>query len=93
MTGFLDQLLAAGPGVVLAVVGVVVFIEDALFVGFVVPGETAALLGGVAAQMRAFDNRGPVWMTRRTSSPVAAAWRSCSDAGPRSSGRSGATVQ
>lgn len=49
MTGFLDQLLAAGPGVVLAVV--VVFIEDALFVGFVVPGETAALLGGVAAQM------------------------------------------
>lgn len=51
MTGFLDQLLAAGPGVVLAVVAVVVFTEDALFVGFVVPGETAALLGGVAAQM------------------------------------------
>lgn len=27
------------------------FVEDALFVGFVIPGETAALLGGVAAQM------------------------------------------
>ena len=51
MTGFLDQVLAAGPWVVLVVVGLVVFVEDALFVGFVVPGETAALLGGVAAQM------------------------------------------
>ncbi len=49
MTGFLDQLLAAGPGVVLAVVGLVVFVEDALFVGFFMPGETAAILGGVAA--------------------------------------------
>ncbi len=51
MTGFLDQLLAAGPWVVLAVVALVVFVEDALFVGFVVPGETAAILGGVAAQL------------------------------------------
>jgi membrane protein DedA with SNARE-associated domain len=51
MTAPLDQLLAAGPWVVLAVVGLVVFVEDALFVGFVIPGETAALLGGVAAQM------------------------------------------
>ena len=51
MTGFLDQLLAAGPWVVLAVVGLVVFVEDALFVGFVIPGETAAILGGVAASM------------------------------------------
>ena len=51
MTGLLDQLLAAGPWVVLAVVGLVVFVEDALFVGFVIPGETAAILGGVAAQL------------------------------------------
>lgn len=50
MSGLLDQILGAGPWVVLAVVGLVVFVEDALFVGFVVPGETAALLGGVAAQ-------------------------------------------
>jgi membrane protein DedA with SNARE-associated domain len=28
-----------------------VFVEDALFVGFVVPGETAAVLGGVAASL------------------------------------------
>lgn len=37
-----------GVGIYL-VVGLLVFVEDALFVGFVVPGETAALLGGVAA--------------------------------------------
>jgi len=57
VTGILDQLLAAGPRVVLAVVGLVVFVEDALFVGFVIPGESAAILGGVAAQMRVFDKR------------------------------------
>ena len=34
---------------VLLVVGAIVFAEDALFVGFVLPGETAAVLGGVAA--------------------------------------------
>jgi membrane-associated protein len=59
VTGILDQLLAAGPRVVLAVVGLVVFVEDALFVGFVIPGESAAILGGVAAQMRVFDKRQP----------------------------------
>jgi membrane protein DedA with SNARE-associated domain len=31
--------------------GGVVFAEDALFVGFVVPGETAAILAGVAASL------------------------------------------
>lgn len=51
MTGILDQVLGAAPWVVLVVVGLVVFVEDALFVGFLVPGETAAVLGGVAAQM------------------------------------------
>jgi membrane protein DedA with SNARE-associated domain len=30
-------------------VGLVVFVEDALFVGLVIPGESAAILGGVAA--------------------------------------------
>ncbi|WP_042454731.1 DedA family protein [Streptacidiphilus jiangxiensis] len=38
----------SGP-VVYAVVGALVFCEDALFVGFVLPGETAAVLGGVLA--------------------------------------------
>ena len=33
-----------------------VFVEDTLFVGFVVPGETATVLGGVAK---------PVWGTPR----------------------------
>ncbi|MEO7420893.1 MAG: DedA family protein [Ornithinibacter sp.] len=51
MSGVLDQILSAPTWAVLAVVGVLVFVEDALFVGFVIPGETAALLGGVAASM------------------------------------------
>src|SRR3954454_14871915 len=49
MTNFLDPLLGAPPWAVLCVVALVVFAEDALFVGFVLPGETAAILGGVAA--------------------------------------------
>jgi membrane-associated protein len=49
MTNLLDPLLSAPTWAVLLVVGLVVFAEDALFVGFVLPGETAALLGGVAA--------------------------------------------
>ncbi|WP_037601313.1 DedA family protein [Streptacidiphilus rugosus] len=38
----------SGP-VVYAVVGALVFCEDAIFVGFVLPGETAVVLGGVLA--------------------------------------------
>ncbi len=49
MTNFLDPLLGAPTWAVLSVVALVVFAEDALFVGFVLPGETAAILGGVAA--------------------------------------------
>jgi membrane protein DedA with SNARE-associated domain len=49
VTGFLDGLLNAPTWVVLSLVGLIVFAEDALFVGFVLPGETAAVLGGVAA--------------------------------------------
>jgi len=51
MSGLLDPLLRASPLVVLVLVGLVVFAEDALFVGFVLPGETAAVLGGVAAKL------------------------------------------
>lgn len=51
MTAFLDQILSAPAWLVLALVALVVFVEDALFVGFVVPGETAAILGGVAASL------------------------------------------
>ena len=46
-----DQLLAIQGPLLYALVAGVVFVEDALFVGFVVPGETAAVLGGVAASL------------------------------------------
>lgn len=49
MGSVVDTILGASPWVVLGVVALVVFAEDALFVGFVLPGETAAVLGGVAA--------------------------------------------
>lgn len=49
MSGIIDHILSAPTWTVLGLVALVVFVEDALFVGFVVPGETAALLGGVAA--------------------------------------------
>jgi membrane protein DedA with SNARE-associated domain len=44
-----DRVLSLHSGLVYLVVGLLVFAEDALFVGFVIPGETAAILGGVAA--------------------------------------------
>ena len=49
MSSVVDTILGASPWVVLGLVALVVFAEDALFVGFVLPGETAAVLGGVAA--------------------------------------------
>lgn len=49
MSRLLDPLLNLHGLVVYLLVAAVVFTEDALFVGFVVPGETAAVLGGVAA--------------------------------------------
>ena len=55
MSALLDtitaQVLHAPVWLVLLVVGTVVFVEDALFVGFIVPGETVAILGGVAASL------------------------------------------
>ncbi|GAA2502284.1 DedA family protein [Terrabacter carboxydivorans] len=58
LTKVVDQLLNAPAVWVLAVVGAIVFAEDALFVGFILPGETVAIVGGVAA------NRGhvPLWL-------------------------------
>jgi membrane protein DedA with SNARE-associated domain len=49
MTQLLDRLLTVHGPLVYGIVGLLVFAEDALFVGFVVPGETAAVLGGVVA--------------------------------------------
>jgi membrane-associated protein len=44
-----DHLLGVAPAVAYVVIGTLVFAEAALFVGFVLPGETAAILGGVLA--------------------------------------------
>jgi len=49
MTGFIDGLLNVSPLVAYVAVFCLVFAEDALFIGFVIPGETAAVLGGVVA--------------------------------------------
>jgi membrane-associated protein len=51
MSSIVDKLLSVPGWVVLTLVGLLVFAEDALFVGFVLPGETAAVLGGVAAKL------------------------------------------
>lgn len=49
MTSVVDHLLNVRGVMVYLLVGLTVFTEDALFVGFVIPGETAAVLGGVIA--------------------------------------------
>jgi membrane protein DedA with SNARE-associated domain len=51
LSSLMDRLLHLDAMLVYGVVGALVFVEDALFVGFVVPGETAAILGGVAASI------------------------------------------
>jgi len=50
----LNWLSNLPPALIYVVVALLVFAEDALFVGFVLPGETAAVIGGVLA------NRGTV---------------------------------
>jgi membrane-associated protein len=45
-----EQLLSLPGWLVLIVTGALVLAEDALFVGFVLPAETVAVLAGVAAQ-------------------------------------------
>jgi membrane protein DedA with SNARE-associated domain len=49
MNSLLERILNIAPVWVYLAVGVLVFAEDAIFVGFVLPGETAAVIGGVAA--------------------------------------------
>lgn len=51
MNAVIEHLLGAPAWVVYVVVGLVVFAEDALFVGFVLPGETLAILGGATASL------------------------------------------
>jgi membrane-associated protein len=51
MQGLLDSLTHLDPVWVYLLVAAIVLAEDALFVGFVLPGETAAVLGGVTASL------------------------------------------
>jgi membrane-associated protein len=51
VSGLVDRLLGLPGWLVLLITGLVVFAEDALFVGFVLPGETVAVLAGVAAKL------------------------------------------
>lgn len=49
MSNLVESILGVNALLAYTLVGVLVFAEDALFVGFVLPGETAAVLGGVVA--------------------------------------------
>jgi membrane-associated protein len=51
MSGLVQRLLGLPGWLVLVIAGLVVVTEDALFVGFVIPGETVALLSGAAAKL------------------------------------------
>lgn len=51
VSNLVDTVLGAPPWLVYLLVGLVVFAEDALFVGFVLPGETLAIIGGVTASI------------------------------------------
>jgi membrane protein DedA with SNARE-associated domain len=51
LDGFFATLLGLSPALVYLVVFALVFAEDAIFVGFVIPGETAAVLAGVASSL------------------------------------------
>lgn len=49
MSQLVDDLLGVAPGVAYVLIGLLVFADAAVFVGFVLPGETAVILGGVLA--------------------------------------------
>ena len=57
MSGVLHGLLTAPPLLVYVLVGLLVFGEAAVFAGFVLPGETAVVLGGVIASRQGVDLR------------------------------------
>jgi membrane protein DedA with SNARE-associated domain len=49
MSGLPDQMTSLPAGWVYLIVGLIVFGEDAIVIGFLLPGQTAAILGGVSA--------------------------------------------
>jgi len=59
MHALVDWLTGLSGPVVYAVIVGLVFAEDALFFGFVLPGETAVIVGGVLARRGTVD---PVWL-------------------------------
>jgi hypothetical protein len=66
-----------------ALVGGLAFAEAALFVGFVLPGETAVLLGGVLAHEHRVSSRlSRPWRCWRRSSATASATRSADTSAP-----------
>ncbi|MCZ4498930.1 MAG: putative rane protein [Marmoricola sp.] len=52
MSGLLDNLLNVDPVWLFSIAGLLVFLEDAIFIGFLIPGETAAVLSGVGANIQ-----------------------------------------
>lgn len=58
MQALLDGLSNTNPLVIACIVFALVFAEDAIFVGFVIPGETAAVVGGVIASRGVI----PLWL-------------------------------
>jgi membrane-associated protein len=57
MSNVADWILHLDPLLIYAVVAALVFLEDAIFVGFAVPGETAAVIAGVASSFDHIDVR------------------------------------
>jgi membrane-associated protein len=58
MGAFMDGILNVDPVLAYTLVACLVFAEDALFLGFLLPGETAAVLGGVIASR----GEGRLWL-------------------------------
>lgn len=54
MSGLLDNILNLNPLWLLSVSALLVFAEDAIFIGFLIPGETAAVLAGVGSNIQNF---------------------------------------
>jgi membrane-associated protein len=52
---WITSLIGGGAAIGYVIVGGLVFAEDALLLGFVIPGETAAVLGGMLASQGTLD--------------------------------------
>ena len=57
MSGLFDWILHLDPVWIYVAVALLVFLEDAVFLGFAVPGETAAVIAGVASSLDHVDVR------------------------------------